>query len=525
MADGLNEGEYRRGLVLGLTLAEVLLLLLFLVLVTLAAMYQAAEREHRTLASEFDRAKREFDIWRASVEGSTSDTGSSPSPLVLTALIQLMPEGQLANLVEAVKRAAELDPSDPPAVLIRGTELVKDERTSQALMLYTELTKLVTEEQVADVMEAVKRAAELDSTSAPAILMKGIDLVREARRQPGPQDISERPKLAVLSQRAESGHNWPPIITLSEANGYFFASGSAEVPAKLLAVLKGEVVSRLLALISEYNVDVIEVIGHTDQQPVIPRQSNLDHMLLPNIRGASREPPIAADNAGLGLARAAAVVRILRDDPRLGGVEILPLSGGQLIDVGDRLPTTATGADAPSRRRIEIRLRRRSSEVSDTGASTEWETQTTSDLNSGGTDALSGHPKVLDADTFDLGNTRIRLWGVDALEGAQTCDLNGRIWDCGQEASQRLRAFIADADVRCEPKDRDQYSRTVAKCWVRGIDLGGWLVSEGWALDYELYSKGAYRDDQASAKAAGRGIWRSKFIEPWEFRHLGQNEQ
>jgi hypothetical protein len=66
---------------------------------------------------------------------------------------------------------------------------------------------------------------------------------------------------------------------------------------------------------------------------------------------------ISADNAGLGLARATAVVRVLGSDERLKGYTLLPLSGGQLIGVDDRL-TSGGGGDEPERRRIEIRLRR-----------------------------------------------------------------------------------------------------------------------------------------------------------------------
>lgn len=297
----------------------------------------------------------------------------------------------------------------------------------------------------------------------------------------------------------------------------FFASGSAEVPSKLHAVLKDEVVEKLLTLVSEYNADVIEVIGHTDEQPIVARQSNLDHMLLPSIRGRPSENPIAADNAGLGLARAAAVVRILRNDRRLDGVEILPLSGGQLIEVGDQLPTTAIGTDAPSRRRIEIRLRRRSIEAPMTETTSAWATQTTTVSHSVGTASLAGRAKVIGADTFDLGEIRMRLWGIDAIEGDQSCYLNGKPWDCGQEAFRRLEAFIAGAEVK--PKDRDPYGRTVARCNVHDVDIGAWLVREGWALDYKQYSEGAYQQEQAAAESARRGIWQGKFDPPWEFRH------
>ena len=44
-------------------------------------------------------------------------------------------------------------------------------------------------------------------------------------------------------RRSTSGHTWPPIINLSEANGYFFATGRAElqravvIPAYLIGAL------------------------------------------------------------------------------------------------------------------------------------------------------------------------------------------------------------------------------------------------------------------------------------------------
>jgi endonuclease YncB( thermonuclease family)/outer membrane protein OmpA-like peptidoglycan-associated protein len=399
-----------------------------------------------------------------------------------------------------------------------------DRRTAQALEFHEAITKLVPAQQLPALLEAVRVAAELDPNAPPTVLIKGTESMRKAQQQPlvlnEPAPQSSQPS----AQTTDSGHNWPPIITLSEAEGYFFASGSAEVPYKLQAVLKDEIVGKLLTLIAEYNVDVIEVIGHTDEQPVIPRQSNLDHTLLPSIRGISREAPIAADNAGLGLARAAAVVRILREDRRLAGTELLPLSGGQLISVGDRLSTTATGIDAPNRRRIEIRLRRRSREAPPTKALAAWETRTTSASILAETDALSGHPKVLDADTFALGETRIRLWGIDAIEGTQTCYLRGQPWDCGREATRRLEDFIADAEVTCAPMDRDRHGRIVAKCSVRGVDVGDWLVSEGWALDYEQYSSGAYRPQQLAAQSARRGVWQSTFNPPWEFRRHQQSD-
>src|SRR5262249_3413660 len=43
-----------------------------------------------------------------------------------------------------------------------------------------------------------------------------------------------------------NGPNWPPIINLSEAGGYFFAAGSADLTADFAIALRTTVVNRLL---------------------------------------------------------------------------------------------------------------------------------------------------------------------------------------------------------------------------------------------------------------------------------------
>src|SRR5439155_11662744 len=109
----------------------------------------------------------------------------------------------------------------------------------------------------------------------------------------------------------------------------------------------------------EYDVDVIEVVGHTDEQPIGIRTSNLDRGLLPILNGTSEIGTVVpADNAGLGLARAVSVVSVLLQNPALARYKILPLSGAQLINNDETLATSGVSADIPQRRRIEIRLRK-----------------------------------------------------------------------------------------------------------------------------------------------------------------------
>lgn len=59
----------------------------------------------------------------------------------------------------------------------------------------------------------------------------------------------------------------------------------------------------------------------------------------------------------------------------------------------------------------------------------------------------------------------------------------------------------------------------VAVCFRNdGQNVNEWLVQEGWALDWPKYSIGIYADVQAIARAASRGVWRGKFVEPWNWR-------
>jgi endonuclease YncB( thermonuclease family) len=127
--------------------------------------------------------------------------------------------------------------------------------------------------------------------------------------------------------------------------------------------------------------------------------------------------------------------------------------------------------------------------------------------------------RVIDGDTLEISAETIRLWGIDAPEDGQTCRRAETSYDCGAEALAALSRLVSGRAVRCEARYKDRYGRTVARCFIGGVDLGGELVRLGWALDYERYSKGHYRQNQVEAKAKGRGLWSGEFAPPWEWRH------
>ncbi len=130
---------------------------------------------------------------------------------------------------------------------------------------------------------------------------------------------------------------------------------------------------------------------------------------------------------------------------------------------------------------------------------------------------IIGKPRVIDGDTIEVADQRIRLHGIDAPESRQLCHRDGKPWRCGGDATSALTEMIGRRPVNCEELDRDRYKRIVAKCAVEGVDLGEWMVSQGWAVAYYLYSYEYSRAEQR-AKSARRGIWAGEFDKPWEWR-------
>jgi endonuclease YncB( thermonuclease family) len=131
--------------------------------------------------------------------------------------------------------------------------------------------------------------------------------------------------------------------------------------------------------------------------------------------------------------------------------------------------------------------------------------------------AVVGVASVIDGDTIEIHGQRIRLHGIDAPEASQTCNLDGKPWRCGQASANALAEYIDRRTVTCEPRARDRYRRLVAACSVGGASISAWMVREGWAVAYRRYSQDFVADETA-ARASRRGIWRSVFIVPWEWR-------
>lgn len=131
---------------------------------------------------------------------------------------------------------------------------------------------------------------------------------------------------------------------------------------------------------------------------------------------------------------------------------------------------------------------------------------------------FSGPVRVIDGDTIDVGDVRVRLHGIDAPEQSQQCGAGGGgHWACGAWVTEQLRAAVQGKTARCVQRDIDRYGRIVARCSVDGTDIGARLVRDGMAMAYRKYSMDYVRLEDA-ARQAGRGLHAVAFDSPAQVR-------
>lgn len=147
----------------------------------------------------------------------------------------------------------------------------------------------------------------------------------------------------------------PPLIVLSEADGYTFESGKADISLAFERQIQQVIAYRIQVEAIGCSCDVVEVIGHTDGQ-LVGTRSNLDRELGYAVHfGAALSP---GSNADLGLMRAWAVADHLRRHPATAHLRYYGFSAAQMIQPSGTYAPPGDIADRAERRRIEIRLRR-----------------------------------------------------------------------------------------------------------------------------------------------------------------------
>ena len=126
---------------------------------------------------------------------------------------------------------------------------------------------------------------------------------------------------------------------------------------------------------------------------------------------------------------------------------------------------------------------------------------------------ITGRVKLVDGDSFFVSGREVRLKGIDAPEGRQTCRRKGREWACGDASRDELRRIIGGHEVSCSAVDVDKHDRVLAYCRAGERNLNREMVVTGMALSY-----GDFVKEEMAARIARRGLWNSEFEKPRDWR-------
>lgn len=144
---------------------------------------------------------------------------------------------------------------------------------------------------------------------------------------------------------------------------------------------------------------------------------------------------------------------------------------------------------------------------------------------SAATEPIIGNALVTDGDTIVIGNSRIRLEGIDAPETDQVCmDQKQQRFPCGLRARDMFRSLIGDQPVSCVGDELDQYGRRLMTCSIGARDINAAMVEAGWALAFVRYSDRYVRLER-TARERSSGLWAGAFIAPWDWRRRGPNTE
>lgn len=186
-----DEAENRRGLVLGLTLAELLLLLLFLFILALAwrvSIERKQSIELKTqLQTEVDRVHE--------LTGKLQNEG---------ALMRA-----LEPLIAEMQRKGRLDEKQVKLLLDRATRVEALEREfgelkrskSELMAEYMRLKSTVADSaKVASVDQALAAAQEINPNDPPAALIRAVEVLKKLGPNVRDQDIPDRSAMQTLAQ-------------------------------------------------------------------------------------------------------------------------------------------------------------------------------------------------------------------------------------------------------------------------------------------------------------------------------------
>ena len=547
--------QYRRGTIMGLTVAEAFMLVAFVLLMLLLFWGHQVqdEVERASQLSPEDWAlveqgaalvppERLEDLERQAERASQL---SSEDWRLIEQGAALLPEQRLAALEEqaglvddpARRELAETAAALEPDELRKLTDLARDPEAVAAAAALSEgavrvpverLAALEEYERLADedadeIVEALnlRRALDPDGEDSNEELVTRIEdlLAREravdsrlaAVKDRLAEDAAARGefidnlKRELAADVEKAGGKIDPSGRVVFPETVVFETGSAVVPPGFKAVLD-DICPRWLAELKNsadrFDIDEIRIEGHSS----------------PEWKSAQTKRDAWVANLGLSQRRAQSVLAHCLD--HAAGTPLGEWARGKLTAVGysSSRPVTVDGKKDPgaSRRVVLGHEFNRDRLIADLGDAGRMET------GNGAIRPIGGRALVIDADTIKVGEaaTRVRLDGIDAPELKQPCTAaDGSEWGCGREARLALERRIAGRNVVCE-RLRPGLVQLRGVCRIEGeeAELNRWVVEAGWAFAFVKSSR-AYAGDEAAARLARRGIWSGRApMPPWEWR-------
>ena len=368
----VNETDFRRGVIFGLTMAEVFLLLIFCLLLFVATLNRKIDEIFRK--NEYlSQANETLEVLNAKYLNNLNnlDQSTAVSQEVFD-VVNVLDDDQLKKLIQNSEVASTFSPdqfqeyfakaekwdtftNQPQEATFTQLDSIEKSATSEQLSRLLENVDIAMNYDAKILQEKISKAEKWDNQASLPKLEPIDPYLEMLISQVSVSDL----KLLAAGQLEPVGNNWPPIISLPEAENYSFKIGSAELTEIFKIQLDGNIIEEILNTLSEYDADLIEIIGHTDLQPMSRAQiSNLDTAATEFFQTKANIALRAKDNVGLGYARALSVTKHLQENPKLQNYTILPYSAAQMITPNGTITKEGDNFESSQLRRIEIRVRR-----------------------------------------------------------------------------------------------------------------------------------------------------------------------
>ena len=131
----------------------------------------------------------------------------------------------------------------------------------------------------------------------------------------------------------------------------------------------------------------------------------------------------------------------------------------------------------------------------------------------------SGVPRVVDGNTIIINFQNIRLYGIEAPNAEQLCEIDGESWLCGWEATNALAHIVGRHWVSCRQNRLNEGGVVDATCFAGNVlNVNAWMVRNGWATA-QNQTNTRFLQLEILARQEQIGIWRTKYKNTEHLRH------